>query len=112
MYVPFFDFDGMTFRDTRALHAATRSEVLGSHRAEEDTSLRRIEFLGRTDEEAVRRFLPDPSDEDPQGSLEARAGGSRKRVGKKIGLIPCRRDLRESGLWTVFCDGNVLGGAR
>lgn len=107
MKVPFFELDGMSLNDTRALHIVTRPEVLGPHGAEEDTILHRDELLGRANEEAVRKSLPVPYEDHQE--LEAQARGYRGRAGKKIGPILDHGDPREEGRGTMFRDGRTSG---
>ena len=112
MKIPFFDLDGRTLTDTRALRVATRPGVLGSYGVEEDTNPRGNESLGRPNEEAVRKSISDPSDEDPRGLSKAQATGHRRRAGKKIRSILGCGDHGESGRKTAFRDGRVRGGGQ
>ena len=92
---------------------ATWPEVLGPHGFEENMNFPRNELPGRPNEEAARKPMPDPSDEDPVGLSEAQARGHRgRRAGKKIGTVLVRGDLRKSGRKTASRDGPAPGGGR
>lgn len=93
--VLFFDLDG-TLTDTHALHIATWMEVLRPHGVEVDMGLYKSELLGRSNEAAVRKLLPDLSDEGTRKLLEAEARSYRGRTGK-VGPILGLGDLLEEG---------------